>query len=262
MKNALIITFSGALTLLSGAAVADETTMFTGGMDPNALQNVQSQLCTLNEGKSMAQYEKMFDKYIAWSKVNDVEVTVVRTMPLITHDNPDSRSNMQFVEHLVSDHATSGKAWDLWVSTPEGQKLNEEWQSIARCDLKMSTLRTQWADVEALNASDSRFAMWNWCTRKEGVSVESLRSKHASIAESYPEGVGNIGWFTFIPNIGGAKAPGRFANIVVFPTMTGLMEHKQWMANGGWRVRQDYYNYVDCQGDYVWTEEVIHRPGE
>ena len=109
MKNALIITFSGALTLLSGAAVADETTMFTGGMDPNALQNVQSQLCTLNEGKSMAQYEKMFDKYIAWSKVNDVEVTVVRTMPLITHDNPDSRSNMQFVEHLVSDHATSGK---------------------------------------------------------------------------------------------------------------------------------------------------------
>ena len=206
MKNALIITFSGALTLLSGAAVADETTMFTGGMDPNALQNVQSQLCTLNEGKSMAQYEKMFDKYIAWSKVNDVEVTVVRTMPLITHDNPDSRSNMQFVEHLVSDHATSGKAWDLWVSTPEGQKLNEEWQSIARCDLKMSTLRTQWADVEALNASDSRFAMWNWCTRKEGVSVESLRSKHASIAESYPEGVGNIGWFTFIPNIGGAKA--------------------------------------------------------
>ena len=159
-------------------------------------------------------------------------------------------------QHLLRVH------WDLWVSTPEGQKLNEEWQSIARCDLKMSTLRTQWADVEALNASDSRFAMWNWCTRKEGVSVESLRSKHASIAESYPEGVGNIGWFTFIPNIGGANAPGRFANIVVFPTMAGLMEHKQWMANGGWRVRQDYYNYVDCQGDYVWTEEVIHRPGE
>ena len=115
--------------LFSGVAAADESAMFTGGMNPNAPQNVQSQLCTLNKGKSMAQYEKMFNKYIAWSKANDVELTVVRTMPFITHDNPDSRSNTQFVEHLVSDHATSGKSWDLWVSTPEGQKLNQEWQS-------------------------------------------------------------------------------------------------------------------------------------
>ena len=90
MKKMLLTNFASALALLSGVAVADETSMFTGGMNPNAPQNVQSQLCTLNKGKSMAQYEKMFNKYIAWSKVNDVELTVVRTMPFITHDNPDS----------------------------------------------------------------------------------------------------------------------------------------------------------------------------
>ena len=44
--------------------------------------------------------------------------------------------------------------------------------------------------------------------------------------------------------------------------MAGLMEHKQWMAEGRWKARHDYYNYVDCQGDYVMTEEVVHRPGE
>ena len=43
--------------------------------------------------------------------------------------------------------------------------------------------------------------------------------------------------------------------------MAGLMEHKQWIAEGGWRVRQDYYNYVDCQGDSVMIEEIRHQPG-
>ena len=54
MKKMLLTNFASALTLLSGVAVADETSMFTGGMNPNAPQNVQSQLCTLNKGKSMA----------------------------------------------------------------------------------------------------------------------------------------------------------------------------------------------------------------
>ena len=35
----------------------------------------------------MAQYEKMFNKYIAWSKANDVELTVI-TYHAIYRDNP------------------------------------------------------------------------------------------------------------------------------------------------------------------------------
>ena len=262
MKRLIAGTLISAITIFSAVATAETTTMFTGGMDPQAPQNAQTALCTLNQGKTMAQYERLSNKYIAWSKKQGVETTVVRSMPFITHGNPDNRSKTEFVEHLVSDHETSGRSWDLWLSTPEGQKLNSEWQSIAQCDVKMATLNTQWADVDALNKDDTRFAMWNWCTRKGGVSVDSLRSKHASIAASYPEGVGNIGWFTYIPVLGGANAPGTFANIIVFPDMAGLMEHKQWMAEGGWKARHDYYNYVDCQGDYVMTEEVVHRPGE
>ena len=262
MKRLVLSSIAGALALFSSLSSADDHATFTGGMDPQAPMNVQTQLCTLKPGKTMAQYNRLNDKYIAWSKKNGVETTFVRSMPFITHRNPNNRSKTEFVEFLVSDHATSGKAWDLWLSTPEGQKLNEEWQSIAQCDMKMATLNTQWANVDALNSDDSRFAMWNWCTRKEGVSVDSLIAKHAAIAEDYPDGVSNIGWFTYMPILGGANAPGTFANIIVFPDMAGLMAHKQWLSEGGWKVRYDYYNYVDCAGDYVMTEEVLHRPGE
>ena len=262
MKRLVLSSIAGALALLCSLSSADDHATFTGGMDPQAPMNVQTQLCTLKPGKTMAQYNRLNDKYIAWSKKNGVETTFVRNMPFITHRNPNNRSKTEFVEFLVSDHATSGKAWDLWLSTPEGQKLNEEWQSIAQCDMKMATLNTQWANVDALNSDDSRFAMWNWCTRKEGVSVDSLIAKHAAIAKDYPDGVSNIGWFTYMPILGGANAPGTFANIIVFPDMAGLMAHKQWLSEGGWKVRYDYYNYVDCAGDYVMTEEVLHRPGE
>ena len=262
MKRLVLSSIAGALALLCSLSSADDHATFTGGMDPQAPMNVQTQLCTLKPGKTMAQYNRLNDKYVAWSKKNGVETTFVRSMPFITHRNPNNRSKTEFVEFLVSDHATSGKAWDLWLSTPEGQKLNEEWQSIAQCDMKMATLNTQWANVDALNSDDSRFAMWNWCTRKEGVSVDSLIAKHAAIAKDYPDGVSNIGWFTYMPILGGANAPGTFANIIVFPDMAGLMAHKQWLSEGGWKVRYDYYNYVDCAGDYVMTEEVLHRPGE
>ena len=262
MKRSVFTSIAGGLAMLSSLLFADDHATFTGGMDPRAPMNAQTQLCTLKPGKTMAQYNRLNDKYIAWSKKNEVETTLVRSIPFITHGNPNNRSKTEFVEFLVSDHETSGKAWDLWLSTPEGQKLNEEWQSIAQCDMKMATLNTQWANVDALNSDDSQFAMWNWCTRKEGVSVDSLIAKHAAIATDYPEGVSNIGWFTYLPILGGANAPGTFANIIVFPDMAGLMEHKQWLSEGGWKVRYDYYNYVDCAGDYVMIEEVLHRPSE
>ena len=88
-------------------------------------------MSTLKPGKTLAQYNRLNDKYTAWSKKNDVETTLVRSIPFITHGNPNNRSKTEFVEFMVSDHATSVKAWDLWLSTPEGEKLNEGWQSIA-----------------------------------------------------------------------------------------------------------------------------------
>ena len=49
--------------------------------------------------------------------------------------------------------------------------------------------------------------------------------------------------------IGGANAPGTFVNITVFTDLARLMEHKQWLAEGGRKLRYDYY--VDCVGDFV-----------
>ena len=263
MKTLLLIALATIAALTALTVIAEDHKKFTGDLDPQAPINVQVQMCTLNPGKTMAQYDRLIAKYFEWSKKYDVETTFIRSKRFLTHQGPNDRSNTEFTEFLASDHETSGKAWKLWLTTPDGQKLNNEWASIATCDVKMATVYTRWADIDAMNSSDndSRLAMWNWCSLKDGVSMQSLMDKHDSLAKNYPEGIGNIAWFGFFPSIGGANAPGTFANVMIFPDTEALMEHKQWIAEGGWRVRQDYYNYVDCQGDYVNFEEVMHRPG-
>ena len=260
MKNCFLCTLI-SVSLTVSFAKADGHETFTGGLDPNAPINVQAQVCTLKPGKTQAQYDRLVNKYFEWAKKYDVETTFVRQIPFLTHANPNNPNNYDFIEFLVSDFETSGKAWDLWMSTSDGQKLNEEWLSLASCDIKMAALNMQWAKVDELNSDDERIVVWNWCSKKEGVSSEQLIAKHDSIAEEYSDGLGNIGWATFHPIIGGANAPGNFAHIVVYPDMKGLMEHQEWFAGGGWKARSDYHIYAECRGDEAFVETIMNRPG-
>jgi hypothetical protein len=249
------------VSLAALAAAQSDTELFTGGLDSAGPINVQTQLCKLNPGRTMAEYDEMVNDYFEWARENDVEVTFIRQTPYLTHANPANPSGYDFIEFLASDYETAGASWDKWMSTEEGQRLNEAWQSIATCYVKMATLRTQWADVEALNADDERIVTWNWCTPKR--SISQLMAKHRSMAESRPEELGNIGWFIYIPRIGGANAPGDFAHIVVYPDVAGLMAGQKWLSDGGWRARNDYLSlYADCTGESANVELVLNRPSQ
>ena len=140
MKNVLIATIAFVITAFSSITIADDHAVFTGGMDPQQPMNAQTQLCTLNPGKTMAQYDRLQQKYIAWSKKNGLETTVIRAIPFISHDTPNNRSNTEFVEFLVSDHKTSAKGWQLWLNTPEGKTVPAAWESIAKCGRRVACL--------------------------------------------------------------------------------------------------------------------------
>ena len=226
--------------------------------------NVQAQLCTLHPGKTMAQYDKMVQGYFNWAKKHDVEVLFVRQTPLFTHANATTELEHEFAEFLISNYETSGDAWDKWLSTEDGQKLNATWQELASCHVKMGALYMQWADQAALDTDDDRIVTWDWCTRKEGVSSDQLKAKHDSIVAAYPEGLANIAWAVFVPQIGGANAPGDFANIVAYPDVKSLMARQKWLnEDEGWRAMRDYYtSYASCSGPSASIEQVLNRPGQ
>ena len=227
---------------------------------PNLPQAIQIQLCNLNDGKSLADYDRMTKDYFTWSKKNGVAVDFVRHTPLFSHSNA-SNPGYDFVEYLISSHEISGESWDKWLNTKEGQKLNDRWQSIATCHVKMGTLHLRYVDEEANQKDDDRIVTMDWCTRKDGISWEQLTAKHDQIEASYPEGVENIVWGVMIPQVGAADAPGEFAHVNVFPDMQAFMARQKWLSHQqGWKLRADYTSsYADCTGESASVESVLNR---
>ncbi len=223
--------------------------------------STQIQLCNLNPGKTLADYDKIIEKYFKWSEKHDVEVVFVRQTPLFSHADANN-PGYDFVEYLYSDYETSGNGWDKWLGTPDGQKLAVAWQDTAVCHVKMGSLYMQYRDP-AIYTDNDRIVTQNWCTRNAGVSPDQLIAKHQQIAEAYPEGISNIAWGILYPQIGGAHAPGAFAHVNAYPDVAALMARQAWYNNDeGWRAVRDYnVSYASCRGESAFVEQVLHRPG-
>ncbi|MDC0572568.1 hypothetical protein OAO91_03910 [Luminiphilus sp.] len=224
--------------------------------------NVQANLCKLNPGVSLEDYQAMIDDYLEWAEKNEIDPVFVRQLPLFSHQNLARPWPYDFVEFLVSDYQRWGAAWDSWLTSEEGMALNERWQSLAVCHVKQAHASMLYADQKAMAEDDERYVTWNWCTRKEGVTVEELSAKHREYAQDMQTDSGGIiGWLVMLPHAGGADSPGEFAHVAVYPDMESFMTRRSMLANGGWRVTRDYFNlYADCTGEMLNTETVLHRP--
>ena len=123
MKNILSITTAFLLTFsINNFVFADNHIEEL----PN-VANVQVNICKLNDKVTLKEYESVTNDYIKWSKKNNVETFYVRHFPLFSHATTNNPLSYDFLEILGSSHEISGKAWDLWLGTKEGQKLNERW---------------------------------------------------------------------------------------------------------------------------------------
>ena len=71
MKAIKKVLLGSIISLAVPFALADDHATFTGGMDPAEPMSVQANLCTLNDGVSLSDYEKFFDRYRKWAKQND-----------------------------------------------------------------------------------------------------------------------------------------------------------------------------------------------
>ena len=224
--------------------------------------NMQVNFCKLNEGISMEEYSDAVNDYIQWSKKNDVEVYVSRQMPIFPHDNFVSNRGFDFQEILAGPFNVTGKAWDLWRGSREGQKLAKQWQEKATCYVKMGHAYDQYLDQKALESDNDRVVSWNWCSRKDGVSLNELQARHdLMIEELKKDNIGLSGWVIVAPSTGGAQAPGDFVHLGFYDDIESFMEYKEAFASGGWEDYYDYTeNYASCSGEELYSDKVLNFP--
>ena len=93
-KQKVLSFITSLIVVLSNAAFADDH----AGGQPKAgdVINMQVNLCNLNDGFTIEDYNKMNREYFKWSKTNDVEVTFVRQAPVFTHNSPNNPDQYEF----------------------------------------------------------------------------------------------------------------------------------------------------------------------
>ncbi|MGI9325440.1 MAG: hypothetical protein ACR2PZ_09500 [Pseudomonadales bacterium] len=250
------------LSLLAASlAFADNHERQYGGMNLAQANVVQMQLCSLKPRKSMADYDKVMNGYIKWSKDNDVQTYVMRLTPLFVTPPGGDGPAFEWIDMLISPFETSGDGWNKWLNTESGQRLNAQWIAAADCRVTMNPIFNQFIDAEALSA-DSRIVTFNWCTANEGVTADALIARHDSMAASRPDDAAIKAWNIIIPGLGNRNPPGDFAHFLSFSDTKGLMAYQNALANGGgWRQRQDYNaSYATCTGENVYAGQILNRP--
>ena len=229
--------------------------------DHMEVSNLQIQLCNLNDGVTMKEYDAMISEYFEWAKENDVETYFARQTALYPH-NSFIDAGYDFVELLNTSHVNSGKGWDKWLGTKSGQKLNEKWQKLANCKVKMAAIVPNFLNEKALSEDKDRIVSWNWCSLNDGVSYEDLleeQSKRASSLEENSRGL--IAWANVYPRIGMSEAPGDFAHLALFPNIEAAQVYQQDQSDGGWKSYRDYnQNFASCEGDQFMIEKVLSDP--
>ncbi len=258
MKRILILFNFVIFSMITGSIHADDDNL-GGGISSNAPFAINANVCQLNEGKTMEDYHSLNDKFYKWTKKHDVELTVVSQVPFYSHGNFDNPDNYDFIEFLIGPNV--GKVWDKWLSKKDAEDLRNEWASVATCYVKAASGSFLYANEDALNTTDLRYAEWNWCNIREGKKAEDLIIEHNRIAkniEKDPNGI--IGWLTFVPHLGGANVP-TFSHIVLYPDVESVMKNKMAERNGGWKDRRDYETeFAQCNGSYLMQEEILYRP--
>ena len=229
--------------------------------DHMEVSNLQIQLCNLNDGVTMKEYDAMISEYFEWAKKNDVETYFARQTALYAH-NSFIDAGYDFVEFLNTSHINSGKGWDKWLGTKSGQKLNEKWQKLANCKVKMAAIVPNFLNEKALREDKDRIVSWNWCSLNDGVSYEDLLEEHSKRASSLEENSrGLIAWANVYPRVGMSEAPGDFANLAFFPNIEAAQVYQQDQSDGGWKSYRDYnQNFASCEGDQFMIEKVLSDP--
>jgi hypothetical protein len=250
-----------ATLALASFAAADNHTQSYVGMNLQEGNALQLNLCKLQPRKTMADYERVFNSYIKWAEDNDAEVFALRGTPIFGGADANAPIEFEFIDFLVSPYAKSGDAWQKWLTTEQGQKINAQWQETAECRVSVNPTFIRFADREALSG-DTRVMTINWCTVREGVTPDQLAAKHDSLMANRSSDSPLKAWSVMFPGLGVRNAPGDFAHFLSFADMDGLMAYQNDMANNeGWRRRADYErSYAECTGENVFHMQVLHRP--
>ena len=218
-----------------------------------------SHLCSLKGRATLADVDKIDVKLHKWHDDNGVKIYRNRLEPLFTGA---STIPYDFVAVDWMTWETFGDGWDKFLTSSEGQSVFAAYNKIMDCTRVVGTIYPMFRKASA-RQDDQGVVTVNWCTRKDGVSQDSLIARHRTYRDGLTDDAAMQWWGIGYPSAGARKGqfPGEFYHWNTYADMKAYAQAENNMANNeGWRSRQDYYDsYADCSGALLMTHTVLKR---
>lgn len=254
LKLSLILFF---VALMSSAALRadDKQSSALNMMSNGTVEAAQLSTCTLNPGKTLEDVNNLLPMI---KNVHD-EIGLDAFFGLMT---PLFVSPSTSVDFILADFAPFEKlssAWDNYLVSKSGSKLQASLDEIATCD---RSLHRYYHQYTKFSDDKSRVLSMNWCSKKESVSTKHLMAKHRSLATS--SDVRFLHWGIAVPAWGLRQddIPGDYAHFIGYPDMKEALAGQQDTATkGGWKNREEYLSYfANCSGENLWRFDIANIP--
>ncbi len=224
-------------------------------VDPVRPVAVETYLCTLNTGKTMADVDAVNATWlaaVAEGPFNGLEVQLTPRYGKGPYD-------VIFFEYLALDQVAQYREW----YDDNGQDVNAAFQEAVSCQTQLNGSYLTYVSEAILQDDDQGFVSLNWCTIRDGVSAEALAAERNTFAHRLNDANVRAAYSVMFPHFGvrTENRLGDFAQVMVYPDWTALASAHQHWATGGWRAQGEYQRkFAQCTGSNVYDAVILHRP--
>ena len=244
----------GVVFLMVMSTVNNTWAQGPGVIDPVRPVAVQTHLCSLNTGKTMADLAEAQQGWFAAAEEGAYNGLSFQLTPRYVNGPFD----VIWLNYLPYDQLAQSVEW--WDENAQG--VIADIFEVVSCQATLGVSRLIYAN-EALPENGRGFVAWNWCTRNEGVSWSALVARHEEQIQSMSDAGVRAAWTWQHPNYGTRTANrlGEFAHLLFYPDWTALSSAQETYATGGWRDLEEYQkDFAQCIGTNIYDSAVMNRP--
>ena len=170
--------FSIVITMNTTAQADHHSQSEANAMGNGTIEAAQLTLCTLNSGKTLKDVEKLIPSIRAFQN----EIKLSSFFGLMT---PLFVSRQSTIDFILADFAAFDElaaAWDKFLVSPSGAKVQASLDKIATCNRSMHRYYHQYTKY---SDDDRRVLSFNWCSKKESVRMESLMARERVLSGTW-----------------------------------------------------------------------------
>ena len=227
-------------------------------IDPVRPVSVSLYLCTLNEGKTMADVNALQQGWVSTMEESGYNGLTFQLTPRFVSGELD----VIWLDYLPYDQLAESQEW----FDDNAQDANAAFLEVVSCQASLNTNNLRYVNRgpnDALPEDGTGFFLVDWCTPRDGVAGAAVEARRNEFVQGLSDAGARVAWSVMYPYFGmrAETRLGEFARMVAFPDWAALASAHEYWATGGWRNAIDYNeNVAQCIGPNIYDLTVLNRP--